>query len=197
MNTQDDLIQQFPPRPTSLAWTTLRAAIQRGDTVIDATAGNGHDTAFLAECVGPGGRVIAYDIQEEAIRSARQRLSSLGMDGQVEFHIASHAAMSRHAAEGSVSAIMFNLGYLPGGDHEVATKSAETLLALDEATRLLKPGGVLSVICYPGHEEGAVEACMVEETLVSLASGGWRLAKYSLPGTLKPAPFLIMAGKPR
>jgi ubiquinone/menaquinone biosynthesis C-methylase UbiE len=197
MKTRDGTLQQYPPRPTALAWTILRAAIRAGDTVIDATAGNGHDTAFLAECVGPGGRVIAYDIQEEAIRSARQRVSSLGMDGRVEFHVASHAAMSDHAAGSSVSVIMFNLGYLPGGDHEVSTRAEETLRALDQATRLLKPGGILSVVCYPGHEEGAAEASMVEENLLSLASGGWRLAKYSLPGTLRPAPFLIMAGKPQ
>jgi ubiquinone/menaquinone biosynthesis C-methylase UbiE len=197
MKIEDGPHQQFPPRPTALAWTILRAAIRRGDTVIDATAGNGHDTAFLAECVGPDGRVIAYDIQEEAIRFAQQRVDSLGMAGRVEFHVTTHTEMSRHAAEGSVSAIMFNLGYLPGGDHDVSTKSADTLRALDEASRLLKAGGMLSVICYPGHPEGAHEAATVEDALLSLASGGWRLAKYSLPGTLRPAPFLMMAGKPQ
>ena len=66
----------FPPRPTDLAHTILREAIRPGDTVIDATAGNGHDTVFLAEIVGSNGRVLAFDIQASAIEAARTRASA-------------------------------------------------------------------------------------------------------------------------
>ncbi|MDP3851949.1 MAG: class I SAM-dependent methyltransferase [Luteolibacter sp.] len=185
----------MPPRPTELAWMLLRGAIRAGDLVIDATAGNGYDTVFLAGCVGESGRVIAFDVQEAAIRSARSRVVAAGLDSRVDFHHASHAGMAAHAAAESVSVVMFNLGYLPGEDHGLTTQAWETLTAMEEAASLLKPGGVLSVVCYPGHAEGAEEAARVEEWLCARASSGWRVAKYGMPATLRPAPFLLLAAK--
>lgn len=182
----------FPPRPTALAQEILRPMICPGDLVIDATAGNGHDTLFLAECVGPTGSVLAFDVQEVALASARSRV---GEKRNIEFFHKSHVEMEAHAACESVTAIMFNLGYLPGDDHQLTTQSAETLLALEAAVRLIKPGGALSVICYPGHPSGAVEAEAVERWLGAQAAGGWRIARYGAVGTRRPAPFLLLAGK--
>lgn len=186
----------FPPRPTRMAWMILREMIREGDLAIDATAGNGHDTAFLAECVGRDGRVIAFDIQREALDSARLRLEELGMAACVEFHHRSHAEMGQLTTPRTVSAVMFNLGYLPGGDHALATTAGETLRAIEAAATVIKPGGVLSVICYPGHEAGEYEAEAVERHITDLAGAGWRLASYRIPGTLKPAPFLLIGRKP-
>lgn len=186
----------FPPRPTELAWTILRDAVKAGDLVIDATAGNGHDTVFLAGCVGENGRVLAFDVQEAAIRSASERVGAAGFSSRVEFHQESHAAMANHAAPGSVAVVMFNLGYLPGDDHQLTTETAETLAALDAAVLVLKPGGVVSVVCYPGHAAGAGESAAVEAWMTSRAASGWRLAKYAMLGTLRPAPFLLVASSP-
>jgi predicted methyltransferase len=187
---------QVPPRPTALARTLLREAIHPGDLVIDATAGNGHDTLFLAECVGPHGSVLAFDIQENAIRATRERLHESGLDSRVRLHHTSHSDMAAYAAQGSVSAVMFNLGYLPGNDHQLTTAATSTLSALYAATCLLKPGGTLSIVCYPGHAEGATEAVEVETWLATLATSGWRIARYALLGTARPAPFLLVARKP-
>ncbi len=182
-----------PPRPTEIAWSLLRQAISVGDLVIDATAGNGHDTVFLAECVGPQGRVIAFDVQDEAIRAAALRVEAAGLSPRVEFHVKSHVRMEEHAQPGSVAAVMFNLGYLPGADHGTTTVVGETLSAMEATARLLKPGGVLSVVCYPGHEAGAVEAHAVEDWISARTADGWRVAKYAMLGTLRPAPFLLAA----
>ena len=188
---------QFPPRPTRLAWMILGEAIHDGDLVVDATAGNGHDTAFLAECVGATGKVIAFDIQPEAITSAQARVTSMGFGERVVFHQRSHAKMNEVTDEESAAVVMFNLGYLPGGDHALATTSGETLAALESAARILKPGGILSVVCYPGHESGAGESEEVERLLATWTASGWRLAKYALQATLRPAPFLLIAAKPQ
>jgi predicted methyltransferase len=182
----------FPPRPTVLAQEILRPLIRPGDLVIDATAGNGHDTLFLADCVGPAGKVLAFDVQEAALVSARTRV---GETRCVEFFHESHAKMAARAAAESVAVVMFNLGYLPGDDHERTTEAAETLVALEAAAGLLKPGGILSVICYPGHPAGAAEAVAVEAWMTALAGQGWRVAKYGAVGTRRPAPFLLLAGK--
>ena len=177
----------FPPRPTALAHQILRPLIRSGDSVIDATAGNGYDTIFLAECVGSSGKVVAFDIQEAAIASAKSRIIAAGWIQRVDFFQQSHVQMVDHSAVESIALIMFNLGYLPGEDHAVTTESAETLHALRIAVGLL--------ICYPGHTSGAVEAAAVEIWATSLAVSGWRIAKYGAVGTRRPAPFLLLVSK--
>lgn len=183
----------FPPRPTALAHQILREIIHEGDLVIDATAGNGYDTVFLAECAGAGGRVLAFDVQEAAIVSARLRIEQAGFGGRVEFFQESHERMNGRAEAGSAAVVMFNLGYLPGENHQLTTETSATLTALDAAAGVLKPGGVLSVVCYPGHAAGAIEAEAVETWMKARAGQGWRVARYGAIATRRPAPFLLIA----
>jgi tRNA A58 N-methylase Trm61 len=183
-----------PPRPTELAHLLLERVISEGDLVIDATAGNGHDTVFLARCVGESGRVLAFDVQAAAIESTRRLLESADVSANVELFQESHARLADHVSAGSVAAIMFNLGYLPGSDQSVITTTSETLIALEAAVQALRPGGWLCVICYPGHDGGNDEASAVESWLSSNA-GELRVARYGMLGTLRPAPFLLAAVK--
>jgi ubiquinone/menaquinone biosynthesis C-methylase UbiE len=143
--------------------------------------------------VGEAGKVLAFDIQEAAIASTREMLADTGFSARVQLIHASHGTMESHAASGSVAVVMFNLGYLPGEDHALTTQSQETLAALGAAGRVLKPGGVLSVVCYPGHPAGAVEAEAVEAWLAGKTEDGWRVARYGAIGTKRPAPFLLVA----
>lgn len=189
-------MMDFPPRPTRLAQQTIGELLREGDVAIDATAGNGHDTQFLAGCVGATGRVLAFDVQEAAMRSTRERLREVGLEERVVFHLASHARMAEFAEAGSVAAVVFNLGYLPGEDHGLATEAAETMRALDAAGVVLNSGAVLSVVCYPGHPQGAEEAASVERWMSARAADAWRVAKYAMVGTKAPAPFLMIARKP-
>ena len=189
-------MMDFPPRPTRLAQQMVGECLGEGDVAIDATAGNGHDTRFLAGCVGSSGRVLAFDVQEAALRSSRVRLREASLEERVELHLASHARMGEFAAVGSVAAVMFNLGYLPGEDHALATEAEETLRALDAAANVMKSGAVLSVVCYPGHPQGGREATNVERWMNERAADAWRVAKYAMIGTKAPAPFLMLARKP-
>ena len=181
----------FPPHPTDLLHTILRGEIHEGDLAIDATAGNGHDTLFLAQEVGETGKVIAFDIQPAAIEATRKRLEDGGQIDRVSLHQKSHCDIAAHASTGSVKVIIFNLGYLPGADHSLATKTPHTLEALSASIPLLKHGGILAAICYPGHLEGAEESEAVETFFHSLPSH--RVARYSLVATKGPAPFLLLA----
>lgn len=178
-------------RPTRQAHHEIAAAVREGDLAIDATAGNGHDTVFLAERVGESGKVLAFDIQTEAIAAARARVEAAGLGGRVEFIHGSHVAMADHAVPGSVAAVMFNLGYFPGGDHAVITRTAGTLAALEAALSLLKPGGVLTVVCYPGHPGGDEESAAVLEWSEGLASPDFAGSVVRRGDTLRPSPFLV------
>ena len=187
---------QYPPRPTEIAHFILRGFLREGDHVIDATAGNGHDTLFLARCVGPTGHVHAIDIQKEAIERAKNRLAEAGLSGTVTWHAADHQHMSGFLPLETFSAIVFNLGYLPGASHELTTQRASTLAALQAATILLRPGGLLSVLCYPGHPEGGEEARLIATGWPAWSAAGWRIAQYVLPFTASPSPVLWIAAKP-
>ena len=100
-----------------LARDTLLRAVQPEDTVVDATMGNGHDTLFLAEQVGPGGHVYAFDIQPEAVESTRKLLEEHGLSDRVTLLCRSHADLAE-AVPAGVAAVVFNLGWLPGSrDH--------------------------------------------------------------------------------
>ena len=131
--------------------------VKEGDLCIDATAGNGNDTLFLCGLVGSDGKVIAFDIQEEAVHNTKQRLKEHGFLERAEVLLESHENMSKYANEASVSCIVFNFGYLPGGDHALATKKESSIKAIYEGLHLLKKGGMMSLCIYSGGDSGFEE----------------------------------------
>ncbi len=140
-----------------LAHQFIQTHIRPGDLCIDATAGRGNDTAFLCECVGPAGKVIAFDIQPEAISSTRLLLETHGLSDRAKLILDSHANMEQYAAAGTVSCITFNFGYLPGGDHRISTRAPSSIAAIEAGLRLLRDGGVMSLCIYYGGDTGFEE----------------------------------------
>ena len=139
-----------------LAAEVQRQVLRPGDTAVDCTLGNGHDTCFLAECVGPTGRVIGFDIQREAVERTARRLAEAGLAQRCSLICAGHEHLAEYIAE-PVRCIVFNLGWLPGGDKRFTTQWTTTERAVRAALALLQPMGVLTLCAYPGHEEGARE----------------------------------------
>ena len=147
--------------------------LNEGDVAADFTMGNGNDTLFLSKTVGETGRVYAFDIQPDALVSTRAHLEAEGAPENYELICASHHLAAEYIKE-PITAGMFNLGYLPrSGRKALTTKRETTLPAVATAISLLKPGGVLIVAIYPGHEEGKLEG---EEILTYLES----LSKYEI-----------------
>jgi len=156
----------------SFAHKLITERLAAGDRAIDATVGTGADTLFLAKTLGPRGEVYGFDIQSAALTLAEERLQqaskeSIGTIAPVTLLLESHAAMAESvplAWHGTVGAIMFNLGYLPSGDADksIITQTDSSIAALQAALQLLRPGGVVTVVLYPGHEGGDLEAAAVE-----------------------------------
>lgn len=136
-----------------LAQDILKQILQPGDTAIDATMGNGHDTAFLCETVGAAGHVYAFDIQQQAVSSTEALLCREGLQDRASLFCCGHQRMDECVRD-RVRAVVFNLGWLPGGDHSVTTRWETTQEAVLKALDLLLPGGVLVLCAYPGHPEG-------------------------------------------
>ncbi len=141
----------------SLVHAHLQSWIHAGDFVIDATAGNGKDTEFLCGLVGREGKVLAFDIQEQAVENTKKRLAEHGWSEVGEVVLDSHANMGAYAQENSVDCIVFNLGWLPGGDHTVFTHADSTIAAIEAGLRLLRKGGVMCVSIYYGGASGYEE----------------------------------------
>jgi len=127
---------------------------------IDATAGNGHDTLFLARHIGSQGQIFAFDLQKKAIDNTHQRLKEANLNDHTRLFCAGHEQMQKYIPAplvGKVNLIMFNLGYLPHADKSIITNKNTTIQALDAAIQLIAPGGCISILAYPGHAGGATE----------------------------------------
>jgi predicted methyltransferase len=177
------------PNVLEVARRLVRERVQAGDTVIDATMGNGNDTLFLAQTVGAAGKVIAFDIQEEAVRKTRERLQREEVLDRVELRLQSHEEMS--LLDVRVSAVMFNLGYLPGGNKEITTQAASTLRAIEAGLGLLKPGGIMTIMIYWGHPAGQAEKEAVEKYCTDLSQTEFLVLKYQYVNQRNQAPFLL------
>ena len=139
----------------TLAHHLMTQYIKEGACCIDATAGRGFDTAFLCELVGDSGQVLAFDIQEDAVKSTRDLLEERGFKAEVRLE--SHVNMNRYKAAESVDGIMFNFGYLPGGDHTICTHAESSIAAITCGLELLKKKGVMSLCIYHGGDTGFEE----------------------------------------
>ena len=135
----------------------IREQVKPGDLCIDATAGNGHDTELLCELVGETGQVLAFDIQEQALVSTKVRLEQAGTADRAHLILDGHERMAGYAEEGTVSCIVFNFGYLPGGDHKMGTQAETSVAAVKSGLDLLKKGGLMSLCIYSGKDTGYEE----------------------------------------
>ncbi|MCY2974279.1 MAG: methyltransferase domain-containing protein [Planctomycetota bacterium] len=180
-------------RLTQLAQDLVRARLGSRMIAVDATAGNGHDTLFLAQSVGPTGIVYAIDIQSASISATRQRIVDAGVDKSVVLIQASHdnwAAILSVEHYQKVDAVMMNLGYLPGGDQAIKTKPESTTKAIREAFDWLKPDGILTVLAYIGHPGGMEECAVVRSTFLEHLSSPDQLHEQpSRTGTNGPILF--------
>ena len=153
-------------RLTEITQAWLSSSLKPGDTVIDATLGNGFDALFLAQKIGADGHLYGFDVQEAAIEQSRQILAqepchqNLFLQGHERM-----ASLLPEEHHGSVQAIMFNLGWLPGSDKSIITQADTTISALTQSISLLATGGKLSVMVYPGHQGGDTEAARVIQWL--------------------------------
>lgn len=177
---------------------TIRAAVTQGGAAVDATVGNGHDTTFLARTVGSGGHVLGIDIQAEALDRARERLQHAGVSERVTLLQAGHerlAALVKERGNVPVQGVMFNLGYLPGGDKTVVTRPATTVQALQGACDVLAPGGVVTIVLYTGHPGGQEEAEAVEAWTAALDQRAFHVLSYRYVNQRNAPPRLLVIEK--
>lgn len=177
----------------------LRERLYPGDMAIDATAGNGHDTHFLAQLTGDTGMVYSFDVQGEAISATRQLLERWGVpSGSWHLVHAGHETMLSAVPvrwHGHAGAVLFNLGYLPGSDKSIVTQTETTLAAMKSALTMLRPNGILVAVLYTGHPGGMSEAQSVRDFSTGLSGREFHTIEYRTLNVRQPSPSVLAIEK--
>lgn len=167
---------------------------------IDATCGRGGDLIALADLLllpPYFNQIIVYDIQKRALKIAQMRAKMRFSPRQMDRIIwleRCHSMLGEAEADLPISLIVYNLGYLPGGNRELTSCAVTTIQSLKQAAQILQPSGAISIMCYPGHFEGGIETTVVREFAKQLNAENWEVSEYSYAG--KPlAPTLIWLKK--
>lgn len=163
---QENEVRQVQLNTLGIIHAFLQQNVHPGAFCIDATAGKGRDTALLCRLTGESGRVIAFDIQPEAVIQTKDFLVKNGL--QAEVILDSHANMRNYAEPNTVDCIVFNFGRLPGGDPHIFTRADSSVKAIDAGLDLLKPNGVMAIALYYGGANGYEERDAILQHLRTL-----------------------------
>lgn len=196
---------------TDFALHIVQAYINEDSIVVDATCGNGHDTLALARALSDAkamqsmsekyeGRLYAFDIQEEAIVNTRALLEAEGFGPQIEngritLICDSHENMDAHVSGADV--IVFNLGYLPGGDKSITTDSDTTLSAVSKAVEILHKNGLICITMYSGHEAGSKEKAELLAYARELDSRAFHVSYISMTNQPNNPPEILLITRKR
>lgn len=180
------------------ARTLMDLAVQEGDIAVDATIGNGHDTLYLAERVGKTGHVFGFDIQAQALENTRKRLKEHNAYEQVTLFHASHDKLIEKIpahVHGQITGAIFNLGYLPSGDKRIVTKPDSTIRAVDQLLQIMAPEGIIVLVIYHGHPEGAIERDVLLEYVQTLDQQKAHVLRYEFINQINNPPFIVAIEK--
>ena len=185
---------EFLNRSVNIARVFISQKVKEGDTVVDATAGNGNDTLFLAQSVGASGKVYSFDVQSQAIDNTKKLLDENGLSGNVTLIQDGHENLDSYIKEG-IKVVVFNLGYLPGSDKSVSTNPKNTITAIGKALPLLVNGGAIFLAIYYGEPTGPEEKDRVLEFTSNLDQQQYNVSYLSLINQANNPPSLLSIEK--
>ncbi|MGL5043210.1 MAG: class I SAM-dependent methyltransferase [Culicoidibacterales bacterium] len=177
-------------RPIPFVHMLLKKHLTPASYVIDATCGNGHDSLFMASLLGYRGRLFGFDIQQRALDQTRIKLA--GSLPRFELFCLSHDNMYEQLEPflGKIDLVVFNLGFYPNHPHEITTMIKSTYSAILQAICLLKRKGLLIVVAYPGHENGAIESQMLSQLFTKADPNKYFITKYQQTNGFSPTPIV-------
>ncbi len=172
----------------------VESIIKPGDYVVDATAGNGNDTVFLAGLVGEDGQVYSFDIQDRALAATSEKLKQKQLENRVNLIHDGHQNMKKYINQ-PVKAVMFNLGYLPGGDHSIGTKGNTTIEAIKAAMDLIPVNGLVCIVVYYGGDSGFDEKNEVMDFITTIDCRQFTVMKTEFVNQINCPPILVCIEK--
>ncbi len=165
----------------------IASKVTKDDICIDMTIGNGKDTLFLCSLAK---FVYGFDIQPQAL-SHTQRLLEENAINNYQLWMTSHENVDLYVKE-KVKAIVYNLGYLPLGDKKITTMTATTLASLKKALLMLKEGGIIVMVIYPGHLEGMKESQALLKFTSELDQKEFDVIQYQFINQIHQPPYTLI-----
>lgn len=178
----------------NLSHDILKRVVKLRDVVLDATCGKGNDTVFLAELVGDLGKVYSFDVQMKAIDMAKDCARKNGVSSRINFICDGHENLDRYLKD-ELSAVIFNLGYLPTGDHSIATKADTTIVAIQKSLKLIKQNGLVVLVVYSGGDTGFEEKEKVLGFVSRLDAKIYNVMKVDFVNQINNPPVLVCIEK--
>ena len=167
----EDQLEEVAGLPGQLAMDRLE--LLPGQRVVDLGCGSGRTTLELASRVGPGGEVVGVDIAAPMLARGRERAARLGA-GNIEFL---HADVQVH----DLGEARFDAAYSRFG----VMFFADPVAAFANVRRALRPGGVLSFVCWQSVFDN--EWMLVPGAAVATVTG----SLPPMPGPGEPGPFSL------
>lgn len=171
---------------SNIAQNVINTYIEDKAIAIDATLGNGHDTDFLSKEFQ---KVYSFDIQEIAVENYKKKKRE-----NVVLINDSHHKLREYVRE-DVDCVMYNLGFLPGGDKTITTTWETTLKSIEVALDMIKSGGIITIGIYIGHNEGENEGNKVLQFLENLPKNKYGVLLHKFINRSKSAPMLAIIEK--
>lgn len=162
--------------------------------IVDATLGNGHDALWLKKSA-KNAKLYGFDIQEEALKHTKKRLLDEGIHLEnIQLIHDSHANMGMYIQE-PIDLLLFNFGYLPGGNKQITTQTETSLSAIVAGLNLLASQGIALLVMYPGHEEGEKETEAVKGFIKQLDWHEYHVYCYQIMNNTKKPPLVYIIRK--
>ncbi|GAA0077742.1 class I SAM-dependent methyltransferase [Clostridium sp. CTA-5] len=171
---------------SKLSHYIIKEFLNNKEIAIDATLGNGYDTDFLSNNFNT---VYAFEIQkcacDDYIKMKKDNVKVIND---------SHHLIKEYIFE-SVDCIMYNLGFLPGGNKSITTQNATSLKSIKDGLEILNYGGIMTICIYRGHEEGKIEESCIISYLKSLPKNQYGVMLHSFLNRSEDAPILVVVEK--
>ncbi|NLK95153.1 MAG: rRNA methylase [Clostridiales bacterium] len=171
---------------SNIAHYIIMNFIQNKEVAIDGTLGNGHDTDFLSRNFK---EVYSFDIQKGACDKYLKICP-----GNVKVINNSHENILEYVDK-SVDCIMYNLGFLPGGDKSITTNHDSSLKSIKSGLKILAEGGIMTIALYRGHEEGKKEEEIILSYLKQINKSQYGVMIHNFHNRSEEAPMLIVIEK--
>lgn len=171
---------------SSLTHHIIESFVKEKKVAIDATLGNGLDTNFLSEKFE---FVYAFDIQKNACEKYMENKRQ-----NVEVINDSHHRFLKYI-DVNVNCIIYNLGFLPGGDKNITTCCDSSLKSIQIGLDILKSEGIMVITSYRGHDEGRSEYNSIVEYLSTLSKNEYAVMKHEIINRTNKSPVLFVVEK--
>ena len=185
-------MQNFSPVKTT--HYLIAPSLQRAKTIIDATCGSGKDCLFLAQNSCIDAKIWAFDIQPTALVQTANLLNYHGLTSKVTIVHDNYVNWSEYCST-NPDIVIFNLGYLPGGDKSITTQVEDLQKALPVFLASLSTNGTIYIVAYCGHGAGYEEHLWLTNYLQSLHNKHYNVGQYKLFNHKKAAPILYIIEK--